>query len=289
MTSSLALRAAALVAAVATAAAATSGTVYYTAGQYSFKPNVVDPVAGVAWGSYARWTESVGAFGSLSVSTNGQYEDSQQMFAAGVLEGSLTQADIFDQHQNVYAWLLSQFPGRTSLPPQFVDFFAQQDAWARSQVAANKTSPLWQGTGLVLNQFDGLVAGYNATAPGAQNLTVFQLQTLNAIGDALDLIPALTPEYAPDWDNMTPAEVIKNFRSRNHCSGLVKITGNYSDIFFGHSAWFIFQSTLRIYKHYNFALNLPNVVGRQMSFSSYPCVRGGQGGGGGSSALLRPG
>jgi hypothetical protein len=84
-------------------------------------------------------------------------------------------------------------------------------------------------------------------------------------------------------------------------SGLVKVTGNYSDLFWGHSAWFIyqvppdqcggasrapasyprwrphfFQGTNRIFKSYDFS-GLANsaALGRVMSFSS--CERRSQG------------
>jgi hypothetical protein len=259
-------------AAVSGAHAATSGTVYYnaTAKGFYFVAGTVDPVAGVATGSYARWTESPSAFGSLSITTNAAFGDAQQAAAAGFLEGALTQADIFAHWTNVYAWLLSNFPGRDSLPPQFEAFFVAQDAWARANAASNTTSPFWQATSLVLAQLDGLMAGYNASAPLAQALSAFQLQSLNAVGDYLDLISALTPQFAPDWENMSPRDVARAFRTRNHCSGLVKVTGNYSELFFAHSSWFIFQSTLRIYKHYNFNFANAAAVGRQVSFSSYP-------------------
>lgn len=80
------------------------------------------------------------------------------------------------------------------------------------------------------------------------------------------------------------------------CSGLVKVTGNYSDLFWGHSAWFIYQvrswratakgplgwraitpvtrfppgqGTNRIFKNYDFSgLSNPAALGRVMSFSS---------------------
>lgn len=54
------------------------------------------------------------------------------------------------------------------------------------------------------------------------------------------------------------------------CSGLIKTDGNFSDIWFGHSSWFIDQGTSRIYKHYNFGYQNPAIVGKQLSFSSYP-------------------
>jgi hypothetical protein len=65
------------------------------------------------------------------------------------------------------------------------------------------------------------------------------------------------------------------------CWLAAQTTGNFSDIFFGHSAWFIYQSTTRIWKDYALQFNLPGAVGKEMSFSSYPGALGEEGRGGG--------
>ena len=57
----------------------------------------------------------------------------------------------------------------------------------------------------ILYQFDGLVEGYNAVS--GSPISRFEFQLLNAVGDLIDLIGALDPSSAPDWDNMTPKEV----------------------------------------------------------------------------------
>jgi hypothetical protein len=61
---------------------------------------VVDKSA-VAFGSYIDMAEAVNAFGSLSISTNNQYNDSAQMYAAGFLEGALTQPRIKQQVRTI--------------------------------------------------------------------------------------------------------------------------------------------------------------------------------------------
>lgn len=167
------------------------------------------------------------------------------------------------------AWIRSNFKNNT-IPPQFETWFATQDAWARQNVAANASSPIWLGFGLVLSQFDGLVAGYNAVAGQTKPLSVYQMQELNAAGDWLDLIPALSPSDSWDWTTMSDDDLMSRVRKTTHCSALVKVNGDLSEMWFAHAAWFIFQSTTRIFKHYNFALANPSVTGQQMSFASYP-------------------
>ena len=244
------------------------GSVYFTApSTYRFVAGAQDPTA-AAWGYYKDMTLAPSGFGQLSVSTNGALPAAAQMFAAGFLEGALTQERIYSHTQNAMAWIESQFKGG-AIPANVQAFFVTQDAWARAQVASNN-SDHWVAMGGILSQFDGMVAGYAATAPANQTLSLFQLQSVNAIGDYLDLIVALSPADAPDYDAMNDTELMAAVRKNNHCSALVKVNGDLSELYFAHVAWFIFQSMTRIFKHYNFALNQAAVAGRQMSFSSYP-------------------
>ena len=41
-------------------------------------------------------------------------------------------------------------------------FFAEQDSWMRQMIRKHPKDPYWQMVSLVLAQFDGLLAGYNA-------------------------------------------------------------------------------------------------------------------------------
>jgi hypothetical protein len=193
-------------------------------------------------------------------------------------EGALTYERIHQQADNVRAWIRSEFTGGV-IPPAFQQWFTTQDAWTRSQITGNPTSTYWQGLGAIMAQFDGMVAGYNAIAPGDLTLQVWDFQQLNGLGDFLDLIPALiqsgkmTPAQAAhswDWDNMTDSALIDRVRKTTHCSSLVKTNGDFTQLYAGHVAWFIFQGTIRIMKHFTTRLSNPAVVGNQFSFASYP-------------------
>ena len=271
---------AALAACCAAAAAApaypvgrTTGTVYYDAGSatYTFKAGVLD-AAGAAWGSSTDMAGTASGFGQLTITTAGApLADAVQMYAAGYLEASLTAARISSHYTNVGAWIRGQFKGGV-IPQAFQDFFNTQDAWARANVASNTSSPVWRATGLVTAQLDGLVAGYAAIAPslGLPALSAWAFQQMNAIGDFLDLIPALSAADTWDWRNMTDAQLMERVRKTTHCSALVKVNGDLTQMFFSHAAWFIYTGTTRIFKHYNFRLADPAVAGQQMSFASYP-------------------
>ena len=46
--------------------------------------------------------------------------------------------------------------------PRVAEFFMHQDSWMRQMISKNPRDPYWQMVSLVLAQFDGLLAGYNA-------------------------------------------------------------------------------------------------------------------------------
>jgi len=53
------------------------------------------------------------------------------------------------------------------------------------------------------------------------------------------------------------------------CSALIKVPGNFEDLFMAHSAWFEYGDTDRIFKHYHFNFHAKTGANR-ISFSSYP-------------------
>lgn len=110
-------------------------------------------------------------------------------------------------------------------------------------------------------QYDGLIAGYNTHAASGKAMTKMDFAIINGIGDLFDIIPAVDDTNQVQWDSLTPAQMeakvcMHNCSSsttttsmlthalllfqlalRGHCSGLIKLTGNYSDLFAGHSSW----------------------------------------------------
>ncbi|BDA45664.1 Phospholipase B-like 1 [Coccomyxa sp. Obi] len=199
-------------------------------------------------------------------------DDALQLYAAGFLEGYLTAQRIYDHHVNMEAF----FAINTTAPS---DWLLAQDAWAQEQAAKN-TTPFWTTLSLILQQHEGLMDGYTLAAnrsksSGTDAAPLPQLDRvdflkLSAVGDLGDLVPALEPKRRVQWETLTPSELEGKLASAGHCSALVKVTGNYSDLFLSHSSWFTYSGMVRIYKHYDFALASPHHRLRRTSFSSYP-------------------
>ncbi len=57
-----------------------------------------------------------------------------------------------------------------------------------------------------------------------QEVTNFVLQFLNAVGDLIDLRYALHPQSRPNFQAMSPAEIMRYNNLHGHCSALVKVS-----------------------------------------------------------------
>jgi hypothetical protein len=232
---------------------------------YTFKTGVMDH-KGVAWGRVNDTLLETG-WVKLDVRTNKENDDRTQMYAAGFVEGVLTAERIWQMYNNTYSYV---FTDEASTTP-YRQWFAQQRAWVDSQVAANPNSGRWRHIGYVNAQLDGLAAGYTAVHKEGQALDAFAFTVLNGFGDLLDLTHVIEPEkYNLDYNRMNKSEARAYVSRSGHCSALVKVSPDYSELYFSHSSWFIFQATMRIYKTYNFELSDETTASRHMSFSSYP-------------------
>uniref|UniRef100_A0A3Q1JAU7 Phospholipase B-like n=1 Tax=Anabas testudineus TaxID=64144 RepID=A0A3Q1JAU7_ANATE len=187
--------------------------------------------------------------------------DELTFFLAGYLEGFLTAQQIMDHYTNMYPQLI-QDPKVLS---KVQTFMKDQDAWVRQQVKLNKTSdPLWKHAGYIVAQLDGLQAGVAdwAKKQGKKPLSLFDIQFLSAVGDLLDLIPALVPSAT------IPVQKYKR-PGMGHCSALIKMLPGYENLMFGHSSWYTYAATMRIYKHWDFHITEPHTATGKLEIIAY--------------------
>ncbi|KAM4634899.1 phospholipase B-like 1 [Polymixia lowei] len=187
--------------------------------------------------------------------------DEVTFFVAGYLEGFLTAQHMIDHYANMYPQLI--YNPKILGPVQ--SFMKKQDSWTREQVKLKKSSdPLWKHTGFLVAQMDGLQAGvaHWAKKHGKTPLSLFAVQFLNAVGDLLDLIPALVP---------TSSAPLRDFKlpGMGHCSALIKVLPGFENLLFAHSSWYTYAATTRIYKHWDFYVSEPHTATGTLSFSSY--------------------
>uniref|UniRef100_A0A665WAU5 Phospholipase B-like n=1 Tax=Echeneis naucrates TaxID=173247 RepID=A0A665WAU5_ECHNA len=243
----------------------TTATVYWDAQQKTvlLKEGVLE-TEGDAYG-YLNNTLSSTGWSVLEIRAGyGKTPETDEItfYLAGYLEGFLTAQQMMDHYTNMYPQLIHG--------PEILgivqSFMAKQDSWVREQVKSNKSSdPLWTHAGFIVAQMDGLQAGVRdwAKKEGKKPLSLFDIQFLNAVGDLLDLIPALVPDSSPP---------LRDFKrpGMGHCSALIKMLPGFENLLFAHSSWYTYAATMRIYKHWDFHVNEPHTATAKMSFSSYP-------------------
>lgn len=202
-------------------------------------------------------------------------------FAAGYLEGAFTFAEMATYAANTGALA----PNSQALQA----FLDKNYAWMVTQVRKFASrDQYWAHVGLLLAQVDGLVAGQLA-AGGALNFTV----VYNAIiqgGDIFNLLPlygaskeqaALARGHIGRLlrDGVASTEdALQTFQPTDsrvdHCSALVRLTPDRSDILVGHSTWSGFEFMGRILKRFDLAFSATSggdpVPGRHVATSSYP-------------------
>lgn len=236
----------------------------------------------VAIAMYVHPSATKSNFGTLEVVTNGQYSDEEQMWAAGYVEGYVTAQEIAQQYENLHAYFESTMGADLEQPMEWIH---EQDEWLRGVCRDNRRKErddrFWMAVCLVLQQFDGVVQGYQALyseKPGlVPELQYHDFLFLESNADLYDVIDALDPSQRPSWNvsnsgsqRKTPAQLLNELAlEQSKCSALITFSSDLSELYMGHSTWDSYTAMLRIYKHYIFDLSF-TPAGAHMSFSSYP-------------------
>jgi hypothetical protein len=183
------------------------------------------------------------------------------MYAAGFAEGALTWQEMwwFSQNENTNA----------TLPAEISTFLEQQQAWTRQMAAQyGDSDPYWHHVGLLDAQMQGLIDGYRFSAPADKQLPDMAIYVMT-LGDDIDTL------YDKFGAGGLRASEVADMGGRDHCSALVRLLPDNSEVFVSQVTWASFTSMLRIFKHYSFPLTLTDnsnalVAGVNISFSSYP-------------------
>ena len=197
-----------------------------------------------ATGTYQAAETTASNFARLAIETTsvgGTYNDTYQMYSAGWVEGMMTSGTITDHVMNIKSWVAGRTGGNsTETYKGVVAFLRAQDAWVQAMkisstadgIAAglsDEEATVRRGLALLDAQLSGLVEGHNAAVaigkPGGY-LGRDDFLLLNALGDLIDIIPALSAdgkEGRTDWAAMSPDEMVHEIASQGHCSGFVKV------------------------------------------------------------------
>lgn len=246
----------------------------------------------------------------LVVTTQARYADEDQAYAAGWVEGHATAQAIWYNWLNTFAMQGngSWVPPSEYMPTKAVTFVqANLDYVAKQVAASNHSSLYWYQVGLQMLQLNGMVDGYNAAVaasstrrgprsserasvaspPAPAPLAFMDILFMGMAGDLMDIFTALgimTDESATsavaqllraasatrNWRNMSRDDFNTWFAQRTHCSSLVKVANDFSDIWIGHATWSTYNQMYRIFKTYTLNYNASRSGAATVSFSSYP-------------------
>ena len=240
------------------------------AGAPGFSP--ADPGL-VAWGEYVAAPSTRSYTGQLHVGTAAGAGDGAQMYGAGLVEGFLSARAIADYFLNTRDYFAAPTGLNASLAHGEMDWLEEQDRAARAAVAgADAGDEPLQALRLLLLQFDGLVAGYQAAVDEEKEadeksslppLTATDFLFLNGNGDLYDLIECFRP-------SPSPPPTYARLATAGRCSALVAVAPDVSDLFIGHAVWDSLSQATKVYKHFTTWLRVGGPGAQRSSFSSFP-------------------
>ncbi|GAM21619.1 hypothetical protein SAMD00019534_047940 [Acytostelium subglobosum LB1] len=221
---------------------------------------------GIAWAIFSNEMMTTG-WGYLSISTNGAYNDTLQAAAAGYIEGFLSADMIWQNWNNMF---VNEY--QKTVPQNVFTWVNENNDYMVQQIASFPQDPYWQQVGLVWTQINFLHQGYqDANIEPSQTLTLSDILLMNMDGDMIDLGPALN-YTSGDVSAMPPLKSVEEFmRKTGHCSSLIKLTDDLTELYAGHTTWSSFYEMVRLFKIYTFAFSdETQSASKTTMFSSYP-------------------
>eukprot|EP01084_Bolivina_argentea_P312367 540789_1 len=211
-----------------------NGTVYYNSklNEYNLTLNVIDCVNGACCGYFSD-TLNVTGWGILEVKTgsNKNINDTIKMYSCGYLEGYLSSYEINTYYDTVRENNNELYVfGR-----DWEKWYNAQSEWMNNKILTNKNDEYWIFMNLLELQFKGLYDGYNIAANkyNLKSLKMFDFSWINAMDDYSDIAAKLI------FDNTSLKYNNLNYNNygahtHSHCSGLVKVTPTFDNIYFSH-------------------------------------------------------
>jgi len=126
-------------------------------------------------------------------------------------------------------------------------------------------SNCWRISSTVVQQLEGMVAGYNAHSRSDRQLNMLAFLIINSDGDRITLDDIYLNGNAKE-----DLESYNMKRMDTHCSSLIRLKDDRSDLFTSHTTWSGYNTMLRSYKVYEMLFS--KSFSSKISFSSYPAT-----------------
>ncbi|XP_004635999.1 putative phospholipase B-like 2 [Octodon degus] len=220
----------------------------------------------VAWANLTNAIHETG-WAFLELGTSGNYNDSLQAYAAGVVEASVSEELIYMHWMNTMVNYCGPFEYEVGYCERLKGFLEANLEWMQQEMERQQDSPYWHQVRLTLLQLKGLEDSYEGRLSfptGRFSIKPLGFLLLQISGDLEDLEPAL---------NKTKTRATLGSGS---CSALIKLLPGQQDLLVAHNTWNAYQYMLRVLKKYQLQFrkgpreDYPLAPGNKMVFSSYP-------------------
>eukprot|EP00743_Colponemidia_sp_Colp-15_P003531 GILK01003809.1.p1 GENE.GILK01003809.1~~GILK01003809.1.p1 ORF type:complete len:592 (-),score=106.68 GILK01003809.1:9-1784(-) len=249
----------------------------------------------IADGSFFNELASTG-WSRLYLNTASKTKNEIEIFAAGYIEGALTNRLIVEFYTNIR----NMHKNEGSAMENVYKFFERQIDFVAKKIQAipelrdKAEQNYWTQVSYSFYQMQGILTGYNAVSN--KQIKMADLFLVNSDGEIPELITAFSADAVAarkagksnggsDGETFLGASSMLQEASGNpdtmwelrmlksHCSALVKLLPDFSDLYIGHTTWDDYSEMIRIFKHYNMPLPGAGTKTAKTIFSSYPgCI-----------------
>ena len=247
---------------------------YYskTSGKYVTKISSSIDKEALASATYVNSYQSKG-WDFLTISSyekpDNKFDDSIKSYGMGYLEGVLNKDRIFSVYRNLMYF--SFYDEDNKFPENLIQYLTKNLAYMKEKSLKYKDEdPYWEHVYYIYNQMLGMFDGYNSVAENEKKIDLIYFQMVVANADIEDAIYYNNMTKRPNFKNMTLEEIRLYTALHTHCSALVKVANDLSDVWIGHNTWTTYGTMIRTFKEYRFVSNKRNEKSKVVAFSSYP-------------------
>ncbi|GAB1221363.1 hypothetical protein ENUP19_0079G0054 [Entamoeba nuttalli] len=197
--------------------------------------------------------------------------DLQLAKCAGLVEGYLTSHRIRDHMNNQRASNVIEEWDKVTM-----EYINRNIAYSKQQAKDLSLSDPWgRALGIVLAQTFGIREGAIMKEPGL-DMTETDIFILNSDGDLSDLQNIAAHNLWPEMKGFKHGNHTRFsdawYDVHHHCTGLIRLTPNYQDLFVAQDTWSSPTTMNRILKEYHIQYFDKAIGSKRILFSSYPGI-----------------
>lgn len=191
--------------------------------------------------AYGIWSDSLNQTGwyQFHVTGNSSFPSKQIARCAGAIEG-YSHSGRISQH---FKLIQDMNFDNTTDNQSIHDFLQTNLNFIRSSIISFPDSIYWTKIGILFSQFEGMVEGLSQAHSNLSELDLWLLQSQGDLEDLTEL----------------------PFK-RDHCSGLVRLLDDFSDLFMSHDSWSDYRDLHGELKEYN--LNIKEFKSKSITLST---------------------